>query len=180
MPELIRSLGFWGAAGIGIGAIIGTGIFVLIGVAAGVAGPAVILSFVIAGFVALLTGLSTAELSSFIHESGGSYIYTTKAFGAFPGFVVGWMKSFDYIVGASAVSVGFAAYFAYFVNIPATTATIVIVATVWPLVLMLLNVKGIQEASWTNNLLVALKILALLIFIVAGASALITSGDYSN
>ena len=180
MSELIRSLGFWGAAGIGIGAIIGTGIFVLIGVAAGVAGPAVILSFIIAGFVALLTGLSTAELSSFIHESGGSYIYTTKAFGAFPGFVVGWMKSFDYIVGASAVSVGFAAYFAYFVGIPATTATIVIVATFWPLVLMLLNLKGIQEASWTNNLLVALKILALLIFIVVGASALIASGDYSN
>ena len=180
MAELTRSLGFWGATGIGIGAIIGTGIFVLIGVAAGVAGPAVILSFIIAGFVALLTGLSTAELSSFIHESGGSYIYTTKAFGAFPGFVVGWMKSFDYIVGASAVSVGFAAYFAYFVGIPATTATIVIVATFWPLVLMLLNLKGIQEASWTNNLLVALKILALLIFIVVGASALIASGDYSN
>jgi len=109
MAELRRTIGFWGAAGIGIGAIIGTGIFVLIGVASGIAGPAVILSFVIAGFIALLTGLSTAELSSFIHESGGSYIYTTKAFGEFPGFVIGWMKSFDYLVGASAVSVGFAA-----------------------------------------------------------------------
>jgi len=180
MAELKRSLGFWGATGIGIGAIVGTGIFVLIGVASGIAGPAVILSFIIAGFVALLTGLSTAELSSFIHESGGSYIYTTKAFGAFPGFVVGWMKSFDYIVGASAVSVGFAAYFAYFAGIPATTGTLVIVATIWPLVLMLLNIKGIQEASWTNNLLVALKILALLVFIVVGASALFASGNYAN
>ena len=89
MTELNRSLNFWGATGIGIGAIIGTGIFVLIGVASGIAGPAVILSFIIAGFVALLSGLSTAELSSFIHEAGGSYIYTTKAFGDFPGFVVG-------------------------------------------------------------------------------------------
>jgi len=180
MAELTRSLGFWGATGIGIGAIIGTGIFVLIGVASGIAGPAVILSFIIAGFVALLTGLSTAELSSFIHESGGSYIYTTKAFGEFPGFVVGWMKSFDYIVGASAVSIGFAAYFAYFAGIPATTGTLVIVATLWPLFLMLLNLKGIQEASWTNNLLVALKILALLVFIVVGASAMLASGNYSN
>ncbi len=180
MAELNRSLGFWGAAGIGIGAIIGTGIFVLIGVASGIAGPAVILSFIVAGIVALLTGLSTAELSSFIHESGGSYIYTTKAFGAFPGFVVGWMKSFDYIVGASAVSVGFAAYFTYFVGIPATTATLVIVATLWPLLLTLLNLKGIQEASWTNNLLVALKILALLIFIAVCASALLVSGNFSN
>jgi basic amino acid/polyamine antiporter, APA family len=180
MAELSRSLGFWGAAGIGIGAIIGTGIFVLIGVASGIAGPAVILSFIIAGFVALLTGLSTAELSSFIHESGGSYIYTTKAFGEFPGFVVGWMKSFDYIVGASAVSVGFAAYLTYFVGIPATTSTLIVIATVWPLILMLLNLKGIQEASWANNLLVALKILALILFITVGAYALITSGNYSN
>ena len=71
MAELTRTLDFWGAMGIGIGAIIGTGIFVLIGVASGIAGPAVILSFTIAGFVALLSGLSTAELSSFIHETGG-------------------------------------------------------------------------------------------------------------
>lgn len=180
MAELKRTLGFWGAAGIGIGAIIGTGIFVLIGVASGIAGPAVILSFVIAGFVALLTGLSTAELSSFIHESGGSYIYTTKAFGEFPGFVVGWMKSFDYIVGASAVSVGFAAYFTYFVGIPTTTSTLVIIGTLWPLILMLLNLYGMREASGMNNLLVALKILALLLFIIVGATALIKSGDYSN
>jgi APA family basic amino acid/polyamine antiporter len=180
MTELNRSLGFWGATGIGIGAIVGTGIFVLIGVASGIAGPAVIFSFVLAGFVALLTGLSTAELASFIHESGGSYIYTTKAFGQFPGFVVGWMKSFDYIVGASAVSVGFAAYFAYFIGIPPTTGLLVLVGTVWPLVLMLLNIRGVQEASWTNNLLVALKILALLIFIFVGASALLASGNYSN
>ncbi|MDD1720348.1 MAG: amino acid permease [Methanoregulaceae archaeon] len=180
MAELKRSLGFWGAAGIGIGAIIGTGIFVLIGVASGIAGPAVILSFLIAGFVALLTGLSTAELSSFIHESGGSYIYTTRAFGEFPGFVVGWMKSFDYIVGASAVSVGFAAYFTYFIGIPASALTLVIVATVWPIVLMLLNLKGVKEASGANNLLVALKILALLVFIVVCASSLLAGGDYSN
>ena len=180
MAVLTRTLGFWGAMGIGIGAIIGTGIFVLIGVAAGVAGPAVILSFIIAGFVALLTGLSTAELSSFIHESGGSYIYTAKAFGEFPGFVVGWMKSFDYIVGASAVSIGFAAYLTYFLGIPETSGTLIIIATLWPLILMVLNMKGIKEASWTTNLLVSLKILALLLFIVVGGSALITSGDYSN
>jgi basic amino acid/polyamine antiporter, APA family len=180
MAELIRSLGLWQAAGIGIGAIIGTGIFVLIGVASGMAGPAVILSFIIAGFVALLSGLSAAELSSFIHEAGGSYIYTTKAFGEFPGFVVGWMKSFDYIVGASAVSVGFAAYLAYFFNIPPTTATLVIVGTVWPLVLMMVNLKGVKEASWATNVLVALKILALLLFIIVGASALLSSGNYSN
>jgi len=90
------------------------------------------------------------------------------------------MKSFDYIVGASAVSVGFAAYFTYFVGIPTTTGTLVIVATIWPLILMGLNLQGIKEASWTNNLLVALKILALLVFVLVGAAALISSGNYSN
>lgn len=106
MAELKRHFGLWGAASIGIGAIIGAGIFVLSGVASGFAGPAVILSFLIAGLVAFLTALSSAELSSFITEAGGSYIYTHKAFGKFWGFVVGWMQSFDYIVGASAISVG--------------------------------------------------------------------------
>ncbi len=180
MAELNRSLGFWGATGIGIGAIIGTGIFVLIGVASGIAGPAVILSFVIAGIVAMLTGLSTAELASFIHEAGGSYIYTTKAFGPFPGFIVGWMNTFDYIVGTSAVSVGFAAYLAYFLGIPPTTAIIVSIGTVWPLILTLLNLKGIREASGTNNLLVALKISALIVFIIVCAGSLIASGNTAN
>jgi APA family basic amino acid/polyamine antiporter len=91
MTELKRHLGLWGAASIGIGAIIGAGIFVLSGVASGLAGPAVILSFLIAGLVAFLTALSSAELSSFITEAGGSYIYTHKAFGKFWGFTVGWM-----------------------------------------------------------------------------------------
>jgi APA family basic amino acid/polyamine antiporter len=149
-------------------------------VASGIAGPAVILSFLIAGLTALLTGLSTAELSSFITEAGGSYIYTTKAFGNLPGFVVGWMKSFDYIVGASAVSIGFAAYFAYLLNIPPAVGTLVIVGTTWPVVLMVLNLMGMKEASGTNNILVALKISALVFFIAVGGLYLIAHGNFSN
>jgi APA family basic amino acid/polyamine antiporter len=180
MAELKRTLGLWGAAAVGIGAIIGTGIFVLIGVASGIAGPAVIVSFLIAGFTALLTGLSTAELSSFITEAGGSYIYTTKAFGKFPGFIIGWMKSFDYIVGASAVSIGFAAYFAYLVGIPPSVGTLVLVGTIWPLILMAVNLKGMKEAGGANSVLVALKISALVIFIVVGGWYLFTRGDFTN
>jgi basic amino acid/polyamine antiporter, APA family len=180
MNELRKSLGLWTAAGIGIGAIIGTGIFVLIGVASGLAGPSVILSFLIAGFVALLSGLSAAELSSFITEAGASYIYTTKAFGKFPGFIVGWMKSFDYIVGASAVSLGFAAYFTYFIGIPPLTSTLVAIGTIWPLMLMALNLKGMKEASGANNILVLLKVSALVLFIVVGGYSLIYHGNYSN
>jgi amino acid transporter len=78
MAELKRHLGMWGAASIGIGAIIGAGIFVLSGVASGLAGPAVIFSFLIAGIVALLTALSSAELSSFITDAGGPIFILTK------------------------------------------------------------------------------------------------------
>lgn len=180
MPELKRSLGVLGAASVSIGAIIGAGIFVLIGVASGLAGPSVILSFMIAGVVAFLTALSSAELASFITESGGSYIYTHKAFGKFWGYLVGWMQSFDYIVGASAVSIGFAAYFTYFLGIQSAQTVIVIVGSVLPLVLMLVNFKGIKEASGTNNLLVGLKVTALTLFIIVGGSFLISSGDFSN
>ncbi|HOI72331.1 MAG TPA: APC family permease [Methanobacterium sp.] len=180
MVELKRDLGVWGAASIGIGAIIGTGIFVLLGVAAGLAGPSVIFSFIIAGITALLTGLSSAELSSFITEEGGSYIYTTKAFGKFPGFVIGWIKSFDYIIGASAVSIGFASYFTYFLHLPPIRSTIITIATVWPIILMLLNIKGMREASVANTGLVVLKVSALVVFIITGVYYMILHGNPSN
>ena len=180
LAELKRDLGVWGAASIGIGAIIGTGIFVLLGVAAGLAGPAVIFSFIIAGVTALLTGLSSAELSSFITEEGGSYIYTTKAFGKFPGFVIGWIKSFDYIVGSSAVSIGFASYFTYFLHIPPIQSIIVTIAAVWPIILMMLNLKGMKEASGANLGLVVLKVTALVLFIVVGAYYLFYNPNSSN
>ncbi len=181
MAELKRHLGLWGSASIGIGAIIGAGIFVLSGVASGFAGPAVILSFLIAGIVAFLTALSSAELASFITEAGGSYIYTHIAFGKFWGFVVGWMQSFDYIVGASAISVGFAGYFIYFAGIPPTMQNItIIVAVAMPLVLTIINLRGIKEASGTNNLLVLIKVIALALFIIVGLSFLFLHGNYSR
>ncbi len=178
--RLRRTLGLWGAASVGIGAIIGTGIFVLVGVASGVAGPSVIVSFVVAGLTALLTGLSTAELSSFIPEAGGSYIYATKAFGRFPGFLVGWMKVFDYVVGASAVSIGFAAYLAILVGFQPTPAVLVLAGAMWPVVLMALNLRGMKEASGTNNFLVALKVSSLIVFVAVGGARLVTHADYSN
>ncbi len=181
MTELKRHLGLWGATSIGIGAIIGAGIFVLSGVASGLAGPAVILSFIVAGIVSFLTALSSAELSSFITEAGGSYIYTHKAFGKFWGFTVGWMQSFDYIVGASAISVGFAGYFVYFTGIPPTAQNaIIIVAVTMPLVLTLINLRGIREASGTNNLLVGIKVAALALFIGVGLFFLLSHGNFSN
>lgn len=178
MPELKRTLGVFGAASLCIGAIIGAGIFVLIGVASGIAGPAVVLSFLIAGITASLTALSSAELSSFITEAGGSYIYTQKAFGNFWGFLVGWTRSFDYIVGAAVISLGCAGYSISFFGIP--HGMMIMVAIALPMLLMLINLKGISEASIITNVLVGLKIVALLFFIIVGGFFLFFKADFSN
>ncbi len=180
MAELKRTLGVWQAAAVSIGAIIGAGIFVLIGVASGIAGPAVILSFIMAGIASLFTALSAAALSSFITESGGSYIYTHHAFGRFWGFVVGWMQSADYIIGASAVSIGFAGYFIYFLHVPQTTAALILIGCLLPLLLGLVNLKGMRDAAGMNAVLVLLKIIALVIFVSVGAWYLVGHGSSGN
>ncbi len=169
MSELNRNLGLWGVASLGIGATIGTGIYVLLGVAAGLAGPSVIFSFIIAGVIALLTGLSAAELASFITEEGGSYIYTHMAFGKLVGFIIGWIKSLAYIVGASAVSIGFASYLTYFLHIHSTQSILITIAVIWSILLVLINLKGITETSSINVGLVILKISALILFILVGS-----------
>jgi APA family basic amino acid/polyamine antiporter len=177
---LKRTLGVWQAAAVSIGAIIGAGIFVLIGVASGFAGPAVILSFILAGLASFFTALSAAELSSFITESGGSYIYTHHAFGRFWGFLVGWMQSADYMIGASAVSIGFAGYFLYFFNIPQNIAVLILIACALPLVLGLINLRGMREAAGTNSILVLLKIIALILFVTVGGLYVYTHGPGGN
>lgn len=179
MAELKRNLGLFGATDVGVGAIIGAGIFVLSGVAAGLAGPSVILSFILAGVTAFLTALSSAELSSFITEAGGSFIYTERAFGPRLGFLVGWTKSFDYIVGSAAVAIGFASYFVLLVGWSGSAAVTAIGAAL-PLAFLLLNLRGVKEASGTNNLLVVLKVLALVVFIAVGATFILQNGDYSH
>jgi APA family basic amino acid/polyamine antiporter len=180
MSELKRTLGVFGAASMSIGSIIGAGIFVLIGVASGIGGPGVITSFLVAGITALFTALSAAELASFITEAGGSYVYTQKAFGNFLGFVVGWIRSFDYIVGAGAISLGFAGYFCSFCGIPSERGTMIVIAVGLPLLFMLINIRGISEASGVTSILVILKITALMLFIIIGGFFLFLEEDFSN
>ncbi|MDE1829772.1 MAG: amino acid permease [Thaumarchaeota archaeon] len=165
---LKRNVGVFGAASIGIANIIGAGIFVLSGVAAGLAGPSVILSFLIAGFVALLTALSSSELSSFITETGASYSFTKRAFGKFPAFLVGWFFYFDQIVGAAAVSVGFAAYFSILLGLQGTT-TLILAAIGIPLVMLVLNLVGIKQVSGVASVMVLIKIFAITLVIFLGA-----------
>ena len=103
-----RGLGLFDATMIGIGAMIGAGIFVLTGIAAGEAGPAAILAFTLNGAVTLLTAFSYAELSSAIPEAGGGYSFVKRALPGPIGFISGWMLWFAYTVACSLYALGFA------------------------------------------------------------------------
>jgi len=179
LSELKGNIGTFGAASVGIANIIGAGIFVLSGVAAGTAGPAVILSFGIAGLIAMLTALSAAELSSFITETGASYAYTKKAFGRFWSFLVGWFKYFDYMVGGAAVSVGFAAYFTSLFGLEGTTP-ILLAAIGLPIILCVLNILGVKKATRTTSIMVLIKIFAIVMLLMVGGFYLVQHFDVGH
>lgn len=179
MAELKRNVGTFGAASVGIANIIGAGIFVLSGVAAGIAGPAVIFSFLIAGVIAMMTALSAAELSSFITETGASYAYTKRAFGRFWSFLVGWFKYFDYLVGGAAVSIGFAAYFTSVLGLEGVLP-IILAAVGLPIVLSLLNIIGVKETTQVTSVMVLIKIFALVVLLMFGGFYLFQHFDVGH
>src|SRR6186713_466935 len=109
--SLHRSLGAFQLTMLGIGGIIGTGIFVLTAEAAQKAGPGMIISFVIAGFVCAVTALCYAELASMVPVSGSAYTYSYAVLGEVIAWLVGWALILEYAVAASAVSVGWSNYF---------------------------------------------------------------------
>jgi APA family basic amino acid/polyamine antiporter len=179
MTKLQRKVGLFGAASVGIANIIGAGIFVVSGVAAGLAGPSVILSFLLAGFIALMTALSSAELSSFITETGASYAFTKKAFGRFPSFLVGWFKYFDYIAGAAAVSVGFAAYFTSLFGLSGELP-LLLAAMGLPVVFTALSLFGTKESADATSIMVVIKVFALMLLMVLGVFYLAQHFDMAN
>ncbi|MEM6991050.1 MAG: amino acid permease [Myxococcota bacterium] len=110
--ESQRQIGLLGATGVGVGAIVGGGIFVLAGVAFASAGPGAILAFALNGGIALLTALSFAEMSTSFPESGGTYTFAKKVLTVQAAFAVGWVLWFAYIVAAVLYALGFAEFFA--------------------------------------------------------------------
>src|SRR6188768_2121149 len=109
--ELKRSLGPWNLVFLGIGCIIGAGIFVRTGNAAALhAGPAILLSFLVAGIVCALAGLCYAELSSTLPVSGSAYTYSYTTVGEFAAWIMGALLLLEYGLAASVVSVGWAGY----------------------------------------------------------------------
>jgi len=167
-PVLKRGIGLFGATALGIGAIIGSGIFIVTGIVAGLAGPAMIFSVLIAGFIAIFSAMSVAELGAFLPEEGGTYAYARTLVSPFAGFLAGWIWIFSNIFVGAAVSLGFAHYVAtIFPAVPVT-----LVAALICLAFLAINYLGIRESVVFNNLLVTLKVLILLFFVAFGAGFL--------
>jgi APA family basic amino acid/polyamine antiporter len=161
---LKRTLNLLDATSVGIGAIIGAGIFVVLGVAIGYAGPAVIISIIIAGIVGSFTAFSFAELGSAIPKEGGAYAYAYDMISPSVGFIVGCLWIFAQIVAGAAISLGFASYFvAIFPMFP-----VKIVAVLAASALTALNLIGIKQSTAVNNVLVIVKVAVLTLFIGFG------------
>jgi basic amino acid/polyamine antiporter, APA family len=104
---LSRTLGLFTITMIGVGGMIGAGIFVLPGIAAGIAGPGLVLVFLLNGLVTLLTATSYAELGSAFPEAGGGYLWVKEGLGGAQGFLAGWMSWFAHVVAGSLYALGF-------------------------------------------------------------------------
>jgi APA family basic amino acid/polyamine antiporter len=162
--ELKRTLNLLDATSVGIGAIVGAGIFVVLGVAVGYAGPSVIISIIIAGIVASFTAFSFAELGSAIPKEGGAYEYAFELISPSLGFVVGCLWLFAQIVAGAAISLGLASYFVAIFPV----FSVKTVAVVAALALTGLNLAGIKQSAAVNNVLVIIKIAVLCLFIGFG------------
>jgi APA family basic amino acid/polyamine antiporter len=162
--KLKREIGLFTLTMYGIGAIIGAGIYALIGVGAGIAGNMLWLAFLISALIAIFTGFSYAELSSMFPKEAAEYNYTKKAFKKeFFSFAIGWLLAIGTVIGAATVSLGFAGYFSSLFGgeIPVIAAAIILLMTV-------LNYIGLRNAAIFNNAASAFEILGLLIIIVIG------------
>ncbi len=186
---LKRSLGPWALTAMGIGAIIGTGIFVLTGVASATrAGPSITISFVVAGIVSALAALCYAEVSSKIPISGSAYTYTYATLGELLAWIIGWDLVLEYALGAATVSIGWSGYFTnllstFGMTIPAQWANgphwglagqagvsgiANLPAAGIILIITALLARGTRESGAVNAAIVAIKLLIVAFFIILG------------
>ncbi len=166
----------------GIGAIIGTGIFVLTGIAAAeYSGPAVVVSFILAGLASTFAALAYAELAASVGGSGSAYGYSYAAFGEIIAWMVGWDLILEYAVSVAAVANGWSGYFenaltaiglglpALLTKAPSAGGLINLPATLIILMLMILLIIGVRESARVNVVMVFVKLLTITVFIaVAG------------
>lgn len=164
MATLSRKLGLFSTTMYGVGLILGAGIYVLIGAAAGHAGDAMWMSFTLAAIVSVFTGLSYAELASLFPKAAAEYVYVKNVFkNNFLAFIIGWLVLFTAIIAVSTIALGFASYLSTFIAVP-----LVIMASLLIVILSVVNFLGIKESSGMNILFTLIEAAGLVLIIVLG------------
>ncbi|SMC25861.1 amino acid/polyamine/organocation transporter, APC superfamily (TC 2.A.3) [Clostridium acidisoli DSM 12555] len=169
-------------AALGIGAVVGVGIFVATGEGAHLAGPAIIVSFILAAIVACLCGLSYCELATMFPVAGSTYSYAYITFGELVAMIVGWCLTAEYLVACSAVASGWSGTFvgilqSFGINLPhaiiaspSKGGILDLPAIVITLLLTYMLYYGMKESSRINNIIVCVKLLIIVLFIALGVS----------
>ncbi len=161
-------MGLFSVTSWGVGIILGAGIYVLVGEAAGIAGNSVWLSFILGSMVAALTGLSYAELSSVFPKDAAEYVYVKIACGCqILSFMVGWLIVLTGIISASTVALGFAGYIQGLFGFPRVLAALLLIA-----ILSLINFLGIKESTRLNIFFTFVEVAGLIFFIIIGLGSL--------
>jgi amino acid transporter len=183
--KLSRDLSLFSVTMIGVGAMIGAGIFVLTGIAAGVAGPAILLAFLLNGIVALFTASAYAELGGSIPEAGGGYLWVKTSLPQPTGFLSGWMSWMAHSVACSLYAVGFGAYFGEALmefNISSFLEPDILKKALAIFVVVLfscINYRGAKETGKAGNVITVLKIVIILLFVFLGSRIIFLDKPHS-
>ncbi len=176
---LSRNLGLFTITMIGVGGMIGAGIFVLTGMAAGIAGPALILVFLLNGLITTLTAMAYAELGSAFPEAGGGYLWVKEGLGGAQGFLAGWMSWFAHVVAGSLYALGFGRFaselwmmlglstFGF-----STQQLTLAMMTLIIITFTLINYRGVSETGSVGNIVTSTKIVILAGFVLFGLLAM--------
>ena len=183
---LSREMNLLQITAIGLGAMIGAGVFILTGIAAGQAGPALILVFALNGIIAIIIGACYAELASAMPRAGGPYYWLKVAIGPRWGFFAGWMSWFANILACSLYALGFGAFAAKLLDgccgsfLPASQPLSLAIAIIIMLVFLFVNYRGADEAGWTEVVITGTKLAILFAFGLVGLTFVIGENNVSQ
>lgn len=167
MSELSRHMGLFHLTMYGVGLVLGAGIYVLIGEAAGFAGNSMWISFLLGAVVAVFAGLSYAELAALFPKAAAEYTFVKNAFkNNFLAFVIGWLTAITSVIVAATVALGFGGYLTQFIDIPITIGAIILVS-----ILSIVNFIGIKESAWANTVFAIITAAGLALIIFLGVVA---------
>ncbi len=171
--RLSKRLSAWDLMGFGIGIVIGTGIFTLTGVQAkNNAGPAIVISFAIAGVVSVLAAICYAELAAAVPTAGSSYTYAYTTIGEIFAWIIAWDLILEFALGAAVVSRGWSGYLQDALSLPTSVfgeeSTVNLGAVAIALVLGVVAMIGIRESKWVTNALVVIKVSVCVFVVVVG------------